>query len=316
MLHHLEPIYFKDSETFEDFICDYYSEIHSFPFYRYGRKGQSQSGVDLYQQQSDSNGKIKVIQCKNYVRVKLTYKIILKDVHSIINSGLKISEIIYVTSNERDATLQNKLLHHLNELKSNYEFNFSLVYYADIFRKLHLHKDLFKQYFPTMCEDTSSSDDVQKHKKDADTRLLDKISNNINLNDIAFHIEHLTTQYTCTFIDFISTVEHIIHELPQINPIKNDIEVSCFAFHDKMLNSFFEKFYGFHSEINLLHDKYFDITPNENKSSTFSIRYHHEDKSQKYQVMTNRKKIINLFYVEYHNFLGYLHTNYPSIKTV
>lgn len=318
MWHHIKPIYFKDSETFEDFICDYYNLISTYPFYRYGRKGQNQSGLDLYQQQPDSNGRIQVIQCKNYTQTKLTFKTILSDVRAIKEFKLNISHIFYVTANVRDSSLQSELLEHHNDITDNNSFLFSLVYYEDIFRQLPQHPQLINQYFPKWEQHKEDLVEDLRYKKEADTRLLKRMSKDIDtsLNNVSHYIDCLTTRYTSQFSSFITMVNYIIEQHPQIKFMQYDPEDYCFSFHDKNLNRYFQSFYEYYERISSLHNNYFDFRSTEYNSNFHLIVYCHEDLHIRYEITNKCKRLIDNFNEHYRRFLGYLHTYYPSIETV
>ncbi|MBP1920109.1 hypothetical protein [Youngiibacter multivorans] len=86
-------------EEFEDIVCDYFSNILSLQFQKWGRQGQKQNGIDLI------GGNIGV-QCKNYRTKKLTIEIIENDVLLAEEISPSLSKLYFVTTAKRDAKIQ------------------------------------------------------------------------------------------------------------------------------------------------------------------------------------------------------------------
>ena len=102
----------KSPEIFENLICDLANSLYnSTSFNLYGRKGQSQKGIDIV-----SNELNIFIQCKlrtlnlNKRETKINFlNEIINDINNILSNGFKPSKIIIATTIENDTLIQDYL---------------------------------------------------------------------------------------------------------------------------------------------------------------------------------------------------------------
>lgn len=102
----------KSPEIFENLVCDLANSLYnSTSFNLYGRKGQSQKGIDII-----SNELNIFIQCKlrtlnlNKRETKINFlNEIINDINNILSNGFKPSKIIIATTIENDTLIQDYL---------------------------------------------------------------------------------------------------------------------------------------------------------------------------------------------------------------
>lgn len=113
----------KDDSEFENMAVDVCNVIYGIEFRKYGRRGQKQYGIDIYE---DSIKHEKVIQCKNYELIEAELGRIIQ----CVAVNFQISDFIVATSGNTDAKLQNHVII-LNQ-SQNYPFKIKLIFWEDI----------------------------------------------------------------------------------------------------------------------------------------------------------------------------------------
>ncbi len=135
----------KSWDTFEDIVCDVFSRnFNSYNFQRYGRSGQKQFGVDIAGIVNDS---LIGIQCKHYPSENLSKKEIDKEVLRADNFYPLLSELIIVTSGDRDTVTTSYVLELSQKRKSNSKFPITIKFWDDIYSWLSEYPDILYKYF-------------------------------------------------------------------------------------------------------------------------------------------------------------------------
>lgn len=139
----------KSSETFENLICDLANHLYkTTSFSLYGRKGQSQKGIDIISYDLNI-----VIQCKlrtlnlNKRETKVAFaNEIIKDLKTIYENRIAPSKIIIATTIESDTTLQDYLntVLLLNGIACIIEF----WHWSKISSELFLFTNIVNKYYP------------------------------------------------------------------------------------------------------------------------------------------------------------------------
>ena len=104
----------RSEEEFESICADVLNMMYNTTFVPYGRHGQKQNGIDLFDSSVQSSHI--VAQCKNYYACtyeKLREQI-EKDIYSAGNLPFPIHTFIAMTSLDRDVTTQNIILTRIN----------------------------------------------------------------------------------------------------------------------------------------------------------------------------------------------------------
>lgn len=123
----------KSEEEFEHICTDLLNKEYSGRFKRYGRKGQRQDGIDIYDEILSSN--CIVAQCKNYFNSKSANNLInkIKEDFNVLNK-LKfynsIGKFIVMTSMDRDTKVQSEILR-INS-NSNSDIDIEVLFWEDI----------------------------------------------------------------------------------------------------------------------------------------------------------------------------------------
>ena len=127
----------KDSYEFENMVTDVLSIIYSQYFHTYGRRGQSQKGIDIL-----SNISFDIVaQCKNYDLSIRNIDTILQDFK--LDKDTKY--FIIATSMDCDTKIQT----YITELNSKqiYPFTINVLFWDDIATTLYQNPDLYKKYY-------------------------------------------------------------------------------------------------------------------------------------------------------------------------
>jgi predicted nucleic-acid-binding Zn-ribbon protein len=122
----------KSWDEFEDIVWDIYTRKWEDPrAQRYGRKGQSQNGIDIYGQRNSSNEYI-AIQCKRYTKTKLTEKRITADITKAALFSSPISEYWVATTQSRDSKIQDFIRDLNNKRKLEEKFIVHVIFWDDL----------------------------------------------------------------------------------------------------------------------------------------------------------------------------------------
>lgn len=140
----------RDWNTFEEMVCDIYArKYNNLNLQRYGRSGQSQSGVDIAGQVKEG---ILGIQCKHHPERPIQRSEIDREIN--LSEGFKpgLCEYVIVTSAERDNTIHSYILQLSEERKKQGKYLVSIKFWDDIYNWIIEYPDLlykhFTKYFP------------------------------------------------------------------------------------------------------------------------------------------------------------------------
>lgn len=161
-------------DEFEEICADVLSQKYGASFQRFGRKGQSQNGIDLY-----SNDFRVVAQCKNHQN----YSHIVEEIKSDYNNATKhfqLQKFIVATSLSRDTNTQT--------LISNIAQNIEILFWEDIEQIICNNNDLLKKHYPTFS--SLNSQDIPIAVLNDVIQILDVLSSN------AKHIKEQYTNYS------------------------------------------------------------------------------------------------------------------------
>ena len=145
----------KNADDFESMCKDVlnvkYNLTFDSGFNIYGRKGQAQSGIDLY---AEHNKGLIVAQCKNYNKSQTATRLInkiTKDVKLIANRN-DVTTVVIMTSYRRDTNVQEKIIQ-LNQTV-DHKFIVTVMFWDDIEEILGdiNNKHLLLKYFPTFTQ--------------------------------------------------------------------------------------------------------------------------------------------------------------------
>ena len=137
----------RSAEEFENMCADVLTMIYKIPFSSYGRSGQKQNGIDLF----DNQGHHIVAQCKNYYACsyeKLQGQL-AKDIASVGNLPFTVHEFIAMTSLDRDIATQNFILN------LNPNFKVRILFWEDIQKEISGKPNILYKYYPQFAGDSS-----------------------------------------------------------------------------------------------------------------------------------------------------------------
>jgi hypothetical protein len=130
----------KNNDVFENLCLDIVKKEYKEDFYKYGRNGQNQNGIDIL----NSNANI-LIQCKNYNSDKLKISNFL----TLITDDLKraeekfdIKEFIVMTSLDRDVKIQDYMV----KVNRSKNYKVKIFFWNDIEIKMDEYKLILKYY--------------------------------------------------------------------------------------------------------------------------------------------------------------------------
>lgn len=136
----------KSWDEFEDIVLSAAKIRWSSPnFYRNGRQGQRQDGVDVFG--SDASGQSIGLQCKNTVN-GLSEALIKKE---ILNAGSfepPLNALYIATTSPRDASLQKVVRKILQARIDAGDFTVYLLFWDDICNDLACNEDIFFKHYP------------------------------------------------------------------------------------------------------------------------------------------------------------------------
>lgn len=169
----------KVESEFEDMCTDILSIHYGGNFKRFGRKGQGQNGIDIYEESNTSN--CIVAQCKNYLgenSASNLIKNIKNDINASNNLSFNIKKFVIMTSMNRDEKVQSAIQ------KLNCNFSIEIWFWDEIEAVICSHKTLLLKYYSQIYSDKDSSIDI-----DALNKFL------ANLNTLKEHAEYININY-------------------------------------------------------------------------------------------------------------------------
>ena len=162
-----------DSETFEKIVRDCAKKILPSEFYLYGRKGQDQHGIDIYNPNVDT-----VIQCKNYTtnNIKALKDAIEKDYQSTVDyflneNGLPLKTFIVATSVDRDTGFQDFVI----EKNKDNTIKIEVWFWEDIEEIILENTDLLLKYYKPFVIDISELKIVYTDNRDYADRFCETL---------------------------------------------------------------------------------------------------------------------------------------------
>ncbi|MDD2828955.1 MAG: ATP-binding protein [Sulfuricurvum sp.] len=155
----------KDEKEFELLVNDLCAEKYGFDFQVYGRKGQTQSGIDGLS--FAKNEKQIVFQCKNKLIARDDTKIqkeLLADIEDEVQSAstkfTNIDTFIFANSFKQDTVLQDRAI----ELTFQYGFTVVLWSWEEIEGLLEKYPTVAKHYYPWAFDKSVLSENDIKQK--------------------------------------------------------------------------------------------------------------------------------------------------------
>ncbi|MGA9045154.1 NACHT domain-containing protein, partial [Sulfuricurvum sp.] len=143
----------KDEKEFESLVNDLCEEKYGIEFQIYGRKGQTQSGIDGLS--FAKNEKQIVYQCKNKLIARDDTKIqteLLKDIENEVQSAsakfTNIDTFIFANSFKQDTVLQDRA----TELTAQFGFTIIVWSWEEIEGLLEKYLKVSKQYYPHLFD--------------------------------------------------------------------------------------------------------------------------------------------------------------------
>ena len=114
-------------------------------FFRHGRQGQQQDGVDIFGH--DASGRTIGVQCKN-TRRRLTSPIIDGEIRKAESFSPTISRLFIATTAGRDASMQRYARDLTAERKSHGLFGVYILFWEDIWHHISSDDHVTRQHFP------------------------------------------------------------------------------------------------------------------------------------------------------------------------
>lgn len=135
----------RDWATFEDIVCDVFSrKYNNYNFQRFGRSGQSQSGIDIA---GPTEGKILGIQCKHHPDGNIETSEIDDEITKSESFSPPLSEYIIATSADRDTKAHKHVLEVSSKREQEGKYPITIKFWDDIYSWLTDYPDLLYKHF-------------------------------------------------------------------------------------------------------------------------------------------------------------------------
>lgn len=177
----------KSWDEFED-ICLSISKIRwqNPNFYRFGRQGQKQDGVDIYG--NGQLGQIIGVQGKNTLLNPITIKTINDEIENAELFTPKIAELYIATSSHRDVNIQRQVHEISWQRVSQGKFGVGIIFWSDIEQELSKDINELMRFYPQLfATNTQTHIPDSVTLRDRDIQCLLDLLNYIDLD--AFHKE-------------------------------------------------------------------------------------------------------------------------------
>lgn len=135
----------RDPETLEEMTSDIFSyELGNSNLQRYGRRGQSQNGVDVA---GLVNGKVIGIQCKNHVKDTITIKEVDDEIEKSERFNPALSRYIILTTAESGVKVCSHVLKVSKERSGKGTYPVEILFWEQIQNLLSKYPDLMYRYY-------------------------------------------------------------------------------------------------------------------------------------------------------------------------
>lgn len=194
----------RNEEDFEDLVADLYEkEYGDHNMQRYGRKGQSQNGVDIV---GLHNLEVIGIQCKNHAVVDaISEKSVTDEIKKAEIFVPTISKYIICTSASRDQVIMSKVLE-LNLARTKLKlFQVEIVFWDDICLMFEKYPDVARKH---ILKDFTPGD-------------LDKVS-------VGDKLTHKTIQWPFSSDQVDKSIQTSLRDAKQIDPFQPSVGLSSF----------------------------------------------------------------------------------------
>jgi len=159
----------KNWEAFEDLCCDLWKEIWKSPHtQKHGRRGQKQSGVDIYGRPAQGS-KWAGIQCKgkdHYSDKTLTKDEVIKEVEEAKNFDPKLSEFIIATTGKKDAKIEELSRKITDEHLQKGLFTVTIYAWEDILKCAENYTHIIDKHFNVLASDVASGAQLLQVKQE------------------------------------------------------------------------------------------------------------------------------------------------------
>jgi hypothetical protein len=125
-------------------------------FYRNGRQGQSQQGVDIWGH--DSEGSHVGVQCKNTVS-EITEVTVVSEISKAEDFKPSLDKLYIATTAKRDTTLQEAIRKISNDRKNQGKFEVNILFWDDIIQDLSSQEDEFFKFYPQIKSKVMSANE-------------------------------------------------------------------------------------------------------------------------------------------------------------
>lgn len=127
-----------DEKEFEKILMDYGNNVIGGMATILGRKGQAQHGIDVVVEKED--GKRVCIQCKNYLKTKVTVKMIDDWINEADSFSVPFDHFLIAISSQSEAKLQEHVYKISDQRRNDGKFSVSILFWEDI--EHYIKKDL------------------------------------------------------------------------------------------------------------------------------------------------------------------------------
>lgn len=290
----------KSWDEFED-ICLSISKIRwkNFNFYRFGRQGQKQDGVDIYGE--DPYGKLIGVQCKNTLINSITIKTVCDEIQNAERFTPAITELYIATSSLRDANIQRQVVELSRKRMKNKEFSVNIIFWPDIEQELSKDNNELKRFYPQFFSTISSSNSRSMTSRDKDIQCLEDLLNYIDLDEFQHDLEYGPKYINIDFLDHYSLLGNIINS-------------PSFFIRDQILESKIVHWINKWTEmINLISLAPYDLSSNGNEL-IFMMRLDYYRTDEEKAIYENLEQLRKDFFRLLNEFCDFVRENYHEIN--
>jgi len=163
----------KSWDEFEDIVLSTAKlRWKSTNFFRNGRQGQRQDGVDVFG--NSDEGMIIGVQCKNTIH-RLSEDVICSEIKKAESFEPTLGALYIATTSSRDAALQESIRKISKERKIAERFFVEILFWEDIQHDLSLDEMEFFKHYPQFCPNKDTPKNALP--KEYDKKLYDELIN-------------------------------------------------------------------------------------------------------------------------------------------
>ena len=147
----------SDYEEFEKMVLDYCINRFNAHVFSYGRKGQTQQGIDIIIENREQRIGV---QCKDYTKTPIGERDVDKIIQKAESFSPPIDILIIATAKEPDAIIQNYIMIKNTERIRTGKFEVQIIYWEEIDNFIKSNSEMLRKYYDFYKDGSINTEEI------------------------------------------------------------------------------------------------------------------------------------------------------------